>query len=598
MKTYTTIFDKIRQERDFFENGSISLIKGKENALNFNQRDTLNRIEFYSNSNYEGSPNDSEGFPKPFFDIVNFPVEVAAKSIDIDTKDFRFLSEEGQSFWPAWYFTREFRVWIKDTWFAKFLNEIKDDLPRYGSVAAKKVGKELHNVNLNRFRCHPAVKWLKDSSFIHEIHYYSPQQVRKFKGWKNVENAITKYKGTEETQMEITEAYGYVPKKFLAAINLEYALTLTKSDNFEEEIPAVFMVYGLDLKDETGGDSGIVLFAEQVEEWPYKDLHWGRVKGRWLGKGEVEKLFEEQMATNEIVYFEKKGLQWASKIIFQTSDSQMARNLLIDVRNGDIMRREKNSEGIQRIDTAERNLPGYRNQFDIWGKNVREKSFSFESTTGETMPSGTPFRLGALLQRAVEGHWSGKREDFGLWLKEIILDDILKEFRKNVQEEHLINFLGDESDLDLVDDKIADNKIKGAVLDILEQGGNLPGEAERMMEKQRIIDNNKKLAKRLVKATKGWYDNYKYKLDLEITGESIDFTSNLETLTNIFTIVSQNPQILQIPILKKAFFRILNLVGISPINFRDLDMPAVAQTPQGGQQMPEERMPAKAMATV
>src|SRR3990167_11477305 len=43
---------------------------------------------------------------------------------------------------------------------------------------------------------------------------------------------------------------------------------------------------------------GLVLFEEEVDELPYREHHYDRVTGRWLGMGVVEYLFDNQIKRN------------------------------------------------------------------------------------------------------------------------------------------------------------------------------------------------------------------------------------------------------------------------------------------------------------
>jgi len=75
---------------------------------------------------------------------------------------------------------------------------------------------------------------------------------------------------------------------------------------------------------------------------------------------------------------------------------------------------------------------------------------------------------------------------------------------------------------------------------------------------------------------KGYYDDIKYKIDVVITNEQIDVATKLTTLQTILTIIGTNPTILQDPRTKKVFYQLLDLAGISPIQFEQ-EIPSLTE---------------------
>src|SRR3990167_10009088 len=114
------IVSDIEEEIAEFPETDVELDEG----LKFNHAETLRRINFYNNNTFESGPQDSEGFRKSFFNITDSPLGTARKSTDVDTKDFRFIPEDGQPAFPAWLITKEFKLWVKEHPFAQTLNDI------------------------------------------------------------------------------------------------------------------------------------------------------------------------------------------------------------------------------------------------------------------------------------------------------------------------------------------------------------------------------------------------------------------------------------------------------------------------------------------
>ncbi len=59
---------------------------------------------------------------------------------------------------------------------------------------------------------------------------------------------------------------------------------------------------------------------------------------------------------NEIVNHQVKSSHWASKMIFQTRDDSIQRNVLTEVKNGEILTVDN---PLEQVNNREQNLPAY-----------------------------------------------------------------------------------------------------------------------------------------------------------------------------------------------------------------------------------------------
>ena len=88
----------------------------------------------------------------------------------------------------------------------------------------------------------------------------------------------------------------------------------------EEMVRALFIVagvnnYGLGEDGKTvTREVGVVLFrCKWFGDWPFRDFHYDKTEGRWLGVGVIEDLFQIQERTNELANEKLQGNNFSKK---------------------------------------------------------------------------------------------------------------------------------------------------------------------------------------------------------------------------------------------------------------------------------------------
>lgn len=507
------------------------------------QQDVLDLIDRYWSSQFRDGDTDSLGYKKAFYNIVNFPVETNAKMLDLDTKDIRLIAENWGSYWPSWLMSKELKMWMKDKYFGRQLNEYCLNWPKYGHLFVKKVDDDVVLVPPQNMIVKPNALSIKFIPII-EKHEYDPDELRqegKKRNWENVEEAI---KALEENEKKVIVYEVYFPTDYLD----------DEEDNY-------FII---------PKDKGDIMFSDHKKDNPYKDLPWEKVPGRLLGRGQVEKLFEEQIYLNRIANYKAEGLHWTSKHLYQTRDTGIASNLMTKVQNGEIL--IVNDE-ISPVPVEERNLHIYREEEDRWMENVKARTFSREPITGGRAPAGTPLGSTILQTQMATGYFEQKKEELGMFIKEILWDWVIPEFKNQKRKEHtlLMEHLikGDE-----------ENSEKFFKLRLNEKMNHLRATSKYLSSDQWKIRKGiqaELLKNGSVEIPRGFYDNLKYKIDIVITGEQIDTSSKLTTLQTVFQILGSNPTILQDKRVRRVFYKMMDLAGINPEDLQLFEEPTALQ---------------------
>ena len=546
--TEEKLFEAIKSEINYSETTKISA--NPEFAST--EQGRLDLIDRYMMSKYRDGDRDSFGNLMVFYNIVSFPVEVASKQLDLDTKDIQLIAED-ERYWETWLMEKELRFWMKDKMFGKQLNDYAYYYPRDGHVILKKVDDDIILVPLKNLRFRPDALSLSSTPII-EKYEYMPDEFReeaKKRGWENWRKVELNPDKVQNGQFEKignkVQVFGcWFPKGFL-----------DNEDNY-------FIV----------SYDGHVLASWEEPEVFYKGLGWEKVNGRLLHRGLVEKLFNEQIYLNRIANYKADGLNWSSKHFWQTRDNSFNTNLLGHAENGEVF---TTNDEITPVSVEERNLAFYNQEETRWESQAMRRAFAMESISGERSPSGTPLGSSVLQAQMTQGFYDQKKENLAMFLKEVLWDWVLPDFKKDLHGQHDImmrNIMSSE---------------KGA-----EKFFNLNLNERLNREKmvkflpQEMWDLRKALISEELKGSKltvprGFYDDLKYKMEIVIVGESIDVASKLTTLQTLFQIIGSNPSVLQNKTTKNILFKMLNLAGFNPKDFEEEEVPTVQDVSQQAQ---------------
>ena len=411
------------------------------------------------------------------------------------------------------------------------MNEYSLNWPKYGDLWVKKVDDDVVLVPPQNMIFKQDADDYKKVTLI-EKHEYTKEELDqeiKERGWDSVE-----LKGGEE-KIEVYEVY--VP-----------SYEKNEKENYYIVIP----------------EGKEILFYAKKTTCPYKKLAWEKLSGRLAGRGQTEKLFEEQIYLNRIANYKAQGLHWTSKHIYQTRDTSLASNLMTEVEDGDILM--VNSE-LNPVAVEERNLAIYRQDELRWEESADKRAFTREPITGGRAPAGTPLGSTILQTRMAMSYFEQKKQDLAMFIKEILWDWVLPEFKNQKRKEHKMlikNLIEGEDDED-------SNKF--FKLKLNERMNQLKARSRKYLspDQWRI---RRGIQAEILKDSdmtipKGLYDNLKNKVDIIIVGEQIDVGAKTGFLQSIAVMLAQNPTMFQDKRVRKIFYKIFDLMGFNP---QDLQM--------------------------
>lgn len=524
----------------------------------FNQKDTIDLIDLYYNSRYREGKKDQDAQRKLFMNIVRFYANVAEKQTDIDVRNYNFIPDSEEWDNMVWFLKRQFTVWARENNYGQLLNDLNKDYSKYGTTVIRKTPDGVERVPIRQIIVSQDATSLKDApldgGFTIIEHELTLEQMKQMPDW---DLTGVDFEGTRN----VYEMY-YM-----------YEPTVFGKEAGDRVLGVAYVMPEKNTK--TGDNEGFVLFAEQVNEVPFEEAHWDKQDGRWLGIGEVEKQFENQVAVNMTENLRRKHLIWGAKKVWQTQGTAVVKNLVKQVQDGQVLEVGANG-AISEVPMATQNLAEFQASKDAWAQNSEKQAFAFEVATGEALPSGTPFRLGVILANSAARYYELKRENFGLFLYRSFFSQLIPVFKKQTKE-HKIAVANGEEGTDFIRNAVVEYNINKKMESKL-LNGQLPDPAKIREQVEREITSKPFL---FVSMPRRAYDDVKFYMELDITGEAMDTNAEMATLTTLFTTLAQQGD----PRANKILERIIALTGKNPNKVLG-DAKAVQQQVQQQAQLP------------
>ena len=584
-------------------NKTIDIVDG----LPFSQSDTINTIEFYTNSKYLNGQKDELGRDKPFNNILNAICDVENTAKDVDTKDINITSDDSNHYLESWLLSKDIYVWMKEIDFAKILNDMRDMHTRYGSLLVKKVIKKDENGKKQLYIEMPEWKnTITDQisiidGVIVETHWMTPVQISKMKEWdqEGISEILDKFKDASiSMRVPVYEIRGEFNKAtFKDCDGKKY------TDKDEKEFSyQLYYVAGLPSEVNEETDGFIPLYQEDDTDRVYKYLARKPKAGRGFGYGVIEEGEEAQVWTNDAVLKQHRAMEYTSKVIGQSASKKLkGRNLSMETDDGTILEHEdgKPITAINLLPSG--GLSQYGNLINQWYNQLEKTTSAYAAQRGETPPSGTPFRLQATMLQQSASVFKTLQQEMGIFITEIIEDWVLPYLATRLSREHILAYEFSPEELKNIDNKFASKFAnKKAVQAVLSDKILTQEDYDGWFEKaDEFIKGTK--GQRFIQIPDNYYKNLKAKVTVNITGEQRNKAATLESLNNILITYARNPELSKDPVASQLLARIIELsgAGISPINITaamneknkkvaEQEAQAMEQQQQQAQQQPQQ----------
>jgi len=502
----------------------------------FSQYKTINRIYKFKNRDLTGTKINPDLSYDYYFDIISPRTDSEVKNLRFDTKHVLIFSQNPRDDFPAVFISNA----VVKSWMAENGEDLKlkssvEEYSSNGNIGFKKVGGGYEIVDpLNTYVTNTRAEVVDDTDLI-ERHSMSASQIKKMSEWdQDVADAVIKKLGNKTftaakhttpiqstgKKYEIHEYTGEVNEKEFNQINGE------EEGDENTYFLAKVIVAGL-----TKGGKGkkFTLFAEKLDgklSDHYIYGHRGRYEGRFWRVGMTELLFDHQIRGNEIGNQLARGLEWSSKVIFRSEDHQVLQNIRADLDNGDVVI----TKDLAQVDVRMRGMDQLIADWNRVQEDADKLANSFEVVRGESMPSGTPFRLTALIDANAGKLFTLIRQKITLPYKRVFREWILPELVEDLKGEDVFRFVGETDILDELRELMVNSWYMENLVNIGPHTQEIAEaiKAEKMDELRQFdptIENARKIWKGVLP-----------RLFVTITGENSDAADNIQDMVQLMNL--------------------------------------------------------------
>jgi len=534
--TSSGLYARIETEINNYLGAKVEISDG----VKFSQYQTIKRLYKFRNQTLGDSKINEDLSYDYYYDIITSRVDTEVKNLRFDTKHVLIFSRSPAIDYAAVYVANVMlKDWMGNNGEDEKLKAAVEEYSANGNVGFKRVGDGYEKIDpLNTYPTNPLAETIDETALI-ERYDMSASEMKAMAAWDQdkVNKVILdlnnkSFKATDLSTDISSSSDNYEIFEFSGEVNeKEYngVLGLEGGDPNEFFLAKVIIA---GLRD-NGTGAKYPLFVEKLDKklsHYYLYAHRGSYTKRFWRKGLYEKLFDYQIRANEIGNQLARGLDWASRVIFQSTDSTVLQNIRADMDNGDVVI----AKDLQQLDVRMRGLDQLIADWNRLMEDADRVANSFEVSRGESLPSGTPFRLGALLNQNAGLMHTLIRQKITLIYKRVFREWVMPKLIKDLKGEEVFTLLGDVDVLEELRKLAVDTWYFQNLVAIGPHTKEvaIALKQEKLEEMQKVdpnIENNKEIWKNVLP-----------RLFVTITGENSDLGDQVTDLVNLLSL-EQDP---------------------------------------------------------
>ncbi len=524
------ITKKILSEVDTYKTQTVEV---GEHEAQYSQYKLIRRIRLFQNRIYPNGKVDKDGSYKYWFDIIHPAVNNEVKNLRFESRNILPFSVNPIGDFAAVFIANARLVeWMRDNGKDEELNESVEQFSAMGNILWKRVadGYEIADFE-NTYITNQTAKTVDDTAIIQRSEL-TQSELRSHDEWKNIEQVLTdcakKERNTtkDSTGQETTSPLYEIYERNGEVSEKELFEAQGKKGGKDDKYLLARIIVATD--GDTTGNKTYVLFADAFPKNKkmsdvFIEAHRGPYKGKWFREGLYELLFDYQYRINEIGRQIADGLEWASKAIFKDDAPQFFNNIKTQLKNGRVIK----STNLVQVDVRMQGIDQLIADYNRIKQMADAVSNSLEVVSGESTPSGMPFRLGALLDQNANKLYTHLRGKFGTAYARVFRMFVLPSLVKDLKGEDIIRVTGDK---DMVE-KFREIAVNSWYVSNLARIG--PHTHDQAVELKKMKMAEMENVEPLIQNTKEIWDGIMPRLHVTITGENYTGNEMLQTIGSL-----------------------------------------------------------------
>ena len=592
MNQPNTIYEFVIQEENRYNTNPIEIISG----WSWSMKNHIEKSILYKNSQFTTGKDDN----KPFKNITRPLLNLQYRAEGFDVKDIELFVNDSSQYYKSFLIRKFHEKWARENKIDTFIDEMVESYVDFGGALIKNVkGVRPEVVPLHSIAFADQSDLM--SGPIAFRHYFSASELAEMAdvGWgdpsngatatleevilqarteKNPDKGQSKSYGTPGEYIEVYEIHGNLPSRYLKGSDKEY----------ENQFQIITFLH----KENEKERGGITLYAKKEEKSPFKLVLRDEIRGRALGLGGAEELFEPQVWINYDSIRMKSLLDEAARIIYKTTDASFAsRNKTYDLETGEILVLADGKD-LAQVDNFPRNQAAFTRDVESWEAHARQMSGASEAILGESPSAGTPFKLQELVAAEAHSLHEYRKGKLATFLDQIYQDWIVPHISREITKGHEFLAELELDELQEISDTISTNQANQMAKERILNGQQILPEEMELFKQEARENFMKKGNKRFIKILEKEFKRSPISVKVNIVGKQKDLPGKVDKLVNIFRQIVANPQVLQSPPMAKLFNQILEFSGLNPIDFSGFTLPQQLEPSQPELEAPKmQKMP-------
>lgn len=546
-------------------------------TISYSVKDVLQENRRLYHSKFQ-NPLDSGGLEKIFYNIGWIVFDTLYRNTDVDTKDINLRSTNGNAIPLVALIKMAVQSHLRKTNFGTFINKVRRNILKDGTCLVKMVDGAPEVVDLLNVVRPPHGSPIQDTGCAERV-FMTYDEVMSYREeysehWAEIQSLWERLQKEGLSEFTIYEHWciDEFDGKYQKGCIKYLDNTITEPEDTQSNTdwtPYIELErYKTPYKRLRKSKRMQKALGKYEPLYPYKEVHFIDVEGRWLGFSVFELVSGLLNDYNEKMNLKRKKDLLDLRGLFVHKKGKMGGSLtqewLEELETGTTISLEQDEE-LDRLITSPVTME-LITSVDKLFELARQITGTTAQGTGEEMPASTTATVAVVNQKAAQTSYDVVIEQISLFLVEFFEDFYLDVILDELSQEDLIDITGDPSELEELDKVFVDNLVYAEAEKYKAKTGLYPIPQEVEAERQKIMQElGKHSDMRWVELKKPLYKLVHFAIEFFVNNESFDKNTQIKNILQV--LADQNFTGSR----KKLYAQLLDLIGLSGKQFEKTD---------------------------